>query len=123
MMSHRYAYGVWIVRPGKEEAFAAGWREFAEWTTANAPGAGNGRLFQDENQPHRFISIWAWEDGAAIAAWRSQLGYQERVGKLREMLETFTPADLELRVDVAAATVPSTPSAWVDHLEARHGRR
>jgi heme-degrading monooxygenase HmoA len=122
MMSQPYAYGVWIVRPGREQEFAAGWREFAEWTAANVPGAGIGRLFQDENQPHRFISIWAWDDGAAIAAWRSQLGYQERIGKLREMLETFTPADLDLRVEVAAAPLSAKRSPWVDHVEARPGR-
>ena len=121
-MSQPYSYGVWIVKPGRQEDFVAGWREMAEWTTANAPGAGIGRLFQDENQPSRFISIGPWDDKDAIAAWRSQLGFQERVGKLREMLETFTPADLQLRVEVAAAPLSAQRSAWVDHVERRHGR-
>jgi heme-degrading monooxygenase HmoA len=122
MMSQPYSYGVWIVKPGRQEDFVAGWREMAEWTTANAPGAGIGRLFQDENQPSRFISIGSWEDKDAIAAWRSQLDLQERVGKLREMLETYTPATLELRAEVAAAPLSAQRSAWVDHVERRHGR-
>ena len=122
-MPQPYNFGVWIVRPGRETDFVAGWRELAEWTAANVPGAGIGRLFQDENQPHRFISVGAWDDKDALAGWRSRLGYQERVGKLREMLETFTPATLELRAEVAAAPLSAKRSAWRDHVEARHGRR
>jgi heme-degrading monooxygenase HmoA len=122
MMSKPYTFGVWIVKPGREDDFVAGWREMAEWTAANVPGAGIGRLLQDEDQPTRFISIGPWDDKDAIAVWRSQLGFQERVGRLREMLETFTPANLELRAEVAAAPLSAKRSAWVDHVEARHGR-
>jgi quinol monooxygenase YgiN len=121
-MSQLYAFGVWIVKPGREDDFLAGWRELAEWTAANAPGAGVARLLQDEYQPMRFISIGPWDDQDALAASRSQLGFQERVAKLREMLETYTPANLELRAEVAAAPLSAKRSAWVDHVETRHGR-
>lgn len=121
-MSQPYTFAVWIVKPGREDDFVAGWREMAEWTAANAPGAGIGRLLQDEDQPTRFISIGPWDDKDAIAVWRSQLGLQERVGKLREMLETFTPANLDLRAEVAAAPLSAKRSAWEDHVEARRGR-
>jgi len=121
-MSQPYTFGVWIVKPGREDDFVAGWRELAEWTAGNAPGAGIGRLLQDEDQPTRFISIGPWDDKDALAASRSQLGVQERIAKLREMLETFTPANLELRAEVAAASLPAKHSAWVDHVETRHGR-
>jgi heme-degrading monooxygenase HmoA len=121
-MPQPYTFGVWIVKPGREDDFVAGWREMAEWTAANVPGAGIGRLLQDEDQPTRFISIGPWDDKEAIAIWRSQLGFQERVGKLREMLETFTPATLELRAEVAAAPLSAKPSLWADHVERRHGR-
>jgi heme-degrading monooxygenase HmoA len=120
-MTQPYAYAVWIVRAGCEEDFVSAWRELAEWTEANAPGAGVGRLFQDDDQPSRFMSLWSWDDEEAIAVWRSQLGFQERVGRLRELLETYTPATFRMRIEVAAAR-PSTPSAWVNHVEARHGR-
>ena len=121
-MPQPYTFGVWIVKPGREDDFVAGWREMAEWTAANAPGAGIGRLLQDEDQPSRFISIGPWDDKESIAVWRSQLGFQERVGKLRDMLETFTPANLELRAEVAAAPLSAQRSAWVDHVERRQGR-
>ncbi|MCX6362800.1 MAG: antibiotic biosynthesis monooxygenase [Actinobacteria bacterium] len=120
-MPQTYSYGVWIVKPGREEDFVAGWRELAEWTAANAPGAGIARLLQDEQQPSRFISIGPWDDKRAIAASRSQLGFQERVGKLREMLETYTPANLGLRAEVAATPLLAKRSAWVDHVEERYG--
>jgi quinol monooxygenase YgiN len=121
-MSQPYAFAVWIVKPGREDDFIAGWRELTEWTAANAPGAGASRLLQDEDQPLRFISIGRWGDRNAAAVSRSQLGFQERVGKLREMLETYTPANLELRAEVAAAPLSAQRSAWVDHVESRHGR-
>lgn len=121
-MSQPYTFAVWSVRPGREDDFVAGWRELAEWTAANAPGAGISRLLQDEDQPTRFISVGPWDDKDAIAASRSQLGFQERIARLREMLETFTPANLALRAEVAAAPLSARRSAWVDHVERRHGR-
>ena len=122
MMPQPYTYGVWIVKPGREDDFVAAWREMATWRAAHAPGVGVARLLQDEDQPMRFISIGPWDDKDALASSRSQLGFQEHLGKLREMLETYTPATLELRAEVAAAPLSAKRSAWVDHLETRHGR-
>jgi quinol monooxygenase YgiN len=122
MMPQPYTFGVWIVKPGREEDFVVAWRELAAWTAAHSPGAGVAQLLQDEDQPLRFISIGPWDDKGAIAASRSQLGFQERTAKLREMLETFTPATLELRAEVAAASLSAERSPWVDHVEGRYGR-
>jgi hypothetical protein len=36
-----------------------------------------------------------------VKSWRSLLGFQERLGRLRELLETFTSSTLTLRVEVA----------------------
>jgi heme-degrading monooxygenase HmoA len=103
-MSQRlYTYSVWIVRPGREEEFVAAWRELAEWTTANAAGVGPARLLQDERQPTRFISLAPWDSRRAIAAWRALPGYGERIARLRGLVETFTPAELDLRVEATAA--------------------
>ena len=121
-MSQLYAFGVWIVKPGREDDFVAAWRTLAEWTASNAPGAGISRLLQDEDQPSRFISIAPWDDRDALAASRSQLGFQERIAGLREMLETFTPANLDVRAEVAAAPLSAQRSAWVDHVEDRYSR-
>jgi heme-degrading monooxygenase HmoA len=95
-----YTHGVWVVRSGREEEFVARWRELAEWTAANVPGAGTARLLQDEDHPGRFISIGPWGSRDAVRSWRSLLGFQERLGRLRELLETFTASTLALRAEV-----------------------
>jgi heme-degrading monooxygenase HmoA len=101
-----YTHGVWVVRSGREEEFVARWRELAEWTAANVPGAGEARLLQDEDHPGRFISIGPWESRDAVRSWRSLLGFQERLGNLRELLETTTVSTLTLRVVVDPAVAP-----------------
>lgn len=121
-MSQPYTYGVWIVKPGREDDFVAAWREMAEWRAAHAPGVGAAQLLQDEDQPLRFISVGPWDDKDALAASRSKLGFQERIARLREMLETYTSASLELRAEVAAAPLSATPSASAHHVDSRHGR-
>jgi heme-degrading monooxygenase HmoA len=102
-----YTHGVWVVRSGREEEFVARWRELAEWTAANVPGAGIARLLQDMEHPGRFISVGPWESREAVASWRSLLGFQERLGRLRELLETFSMATLALRAEVEPAQKPA----------------
>ncbi len=64
--------------------------------------------------PGRFISVAPWESREALASWRSLLGYQERLGRLRELLETFTPSTLALRAQVEpTAEPPAAPAAVV----------
>lgn len=107
-----YTHHVWVVRSGREEEFVARWKDLAEWTAANVPGAGTARLLQDMEHPGRFISVAPWETREALSSWRSLLGYQERLGRVRELLETFTPSTLALRAQVeppAAAAAASGP--------------
>ncbi len=95
-----YTHGVWVVRTGQEEEFVTRWRDLAQWTAANVPGAGTARLLQDVDHPGRFISVGPWESREAVASWRSLLGFQERLGRLRDLLETFTASTLLLRAEV-----------------------
>lgn len=94
-----YTQGIWNVKPGRAEEFVAAWTEFAEWTAANAPGAGRGQLLRDAANPDRFVSIGPWESSEAIAGWRALEGWRERVGRMRELLESFEPSTLELMVE------------------------
>jgi len=98
-----YTYAVWVVRSGCEDEFVARWREMAEWTAQNVPGAGTARLLQDEDHPGRFISLGPWESREAVASWRSLLGFQERIGRMRDLLETFTRSTMTLRAEVEGA--------------------
>lgn len=120
-MVELYTHAVWVVKSGCEDEFVARWREMAEWTAANVPGAGNARLMQDEDHPGRFISIGPWESREAVASWRSRLGFQERIGRMRELLETFTRSTLAVRAEVADVAAHGDRLASVERLEAGGG--
>ena len=96
MMAVPYTIGIWQVKPGRGDDFVAAWTEFADWTLANVQGAGSGKLLRDLADENRFISFGPWESLAAIDAWRGLDGWNERVGRIRELLVSFGPATLEL---------------------------
>jgi quinol monooxygenase YgiN len=99
-MSQLYTSGKWIVVPGREGEFVAAWRELAEWTFAEVPGSSWARLLQHQEKPNIFLSFGPWESGDAIAAWRESPGFQERVKRLRGMLEDFEPGVFDSRVEI-----------------------
>lgn len=99
-MNDLYTCGIWTVVPGCEEDFLAAWSELAEWTAANVPGAGWATLVQQEEQPNRFVTFGVWETPEAIEAWRASEGFQERVGRLRALLEGFEPGTYRRRAGV-----------------------
>ena len=99
-MVQPYTHGTWIVKPGKEDDFIRAWKELAEWTKSNVPGAGTGRLLRDREQTNRFASFGPWESLEAISAWRQMPDFQQRIGKIRELLESFEPQTLELVAEV-----------------------
>lgn len=95
-----YSSGVWIAKPGRLSEFVAAWREFAEWSLATIEGAAWAKLLQDRAQPNRFISFGPWDSLEAIEAWRSHPGFAERVGRIRELIESLEPSTLEAVVEV-----------------------
>jgi quinol monooxygenase YgiN len=95
-MGQPYTHGVWTVKPGREEQFVAAWTELAEWSFREVPGSVWAKLLRDSSTPNRFISFGPWEDLDAIDRWRAHPGWQERVQRLRELLEGFEPSTLEL---------------------------
>lgn len=92
-----YTAGIWTVKPGREDEFVAPWRELADWTVGSFPVA-QGTLLRSREAPHRFLSFGPWES-AKIEAWRSAPEWQELVGRMRELIESFEPGTY----DVAAA--------------------
>lgn len=89
-----YTVGIWIAKPGREDEFAACWREMAEWTireVAPAPGT----LLRDRERPARFVSFGPWPDAEAIARWRAHPGFAERVARMRALLDDFSPLTLD----------------------------
>ena len=58
------------------------------------------KLLRDTQDENRFITFGPWESLDAIAAWRELDGFRERVGRVRELLESFEPFTLEPVVEV-----------------------
>jgi heme-degrading monooxygenase HmoA len=91
-----YTMGIWQVKPGYEDEFVAAWQEMAEWTMQEVEGAGpGGTLLRDRELRSRFVSFGPWPDDQSIAGWRGSSGFQERVGRIRTLLEDFSPATLD----------------------------
>ena len=95
-MGQLYTHGRWVVKEGQQKKFEAAWQEVAEWTNANFLGVvgGEARLLQDLDDPTLFYSFGPWETLDAIRAWRADDGFGERVGRMRELLESFEPHTL-----------------------------
>ena len=94
-MATPYTHGVWKVKPGRADEFVAAWTELAEWTRENVPGALWATLLRDTADENRFVSLGPWESFEAIEAWRVHEGFRERVGQVRELLESFEAQTLE----------------------------
>jgi len=85
--------GNWHVRSGREGDFVEAWTEFIRWTHAEAPGAGDFTLLQDEADLQHFVSYGYWSDEGHIEAWRNSAGFAERFARCRELCEDFAGSD------------------------------
>lgn len=94
-----YTCGRWEVAAGREEEFVTAWTELAEWSAANVAGASWATLLQ-EGSAGRFISVGPWASLDAIEGWRASAGFQERLGRIRAMLEGFEPGVFRRRAGV-----------------------
>lgn len=94
-MNKRYTSGIWLVKKGNEAAFIALWKEFAQWTSKNQPGATSAILTQDSTNPSRFISFGPWKDETFIQKWREQPKFGEFIQKARVLCESIQPAILK----------------------------
>jgi heme-degrading monooxygenase HmoA len=94
-MAETYTNGIWVVKEGEEDAFVAAWREFASWGRSWA-GCGTLRLVRDVYEPNRFMSFGPWESFEAQKAWKDDPAFRERIMRVRQHTEDFTPSVLEL---------------------------
>jgi heme-degrading monooxygenase HmoA len=95
-MAQLYTAGDWLVREGKETEFVEAWKELAEWTAGNVSGAGWATLLRDTEEPRRFLSFGPWQSLESIEAWRGSEGFQQRVGRIHDLLEKLRPQTLEV---------------------------
>jgi len=94
-MAETYTNGVWIVKTGEEDAFESAWTEFASWAKT-WPGAGTLRLVRDVSESDRYMSFGVWESFDAQRAWKDSPEFRERMARVRQHVEDFTPSVFEL---------------------------
>ena len=90
-----YTLGIWTVKSGCEDDFVSAWKELAERTRADFPGA-VATLLRERDQPNRFISFGPWDSTEQIEQWRASETFQAGVAKLRGFLDEFAPHTMEL---------------------------
>jgi heme-degrading monooxygenase HmoA len=98
-MAETYTSGMWLVKPGEEDAFVQAWTEFVEWGSG-FPGSGMFRLVRDLEVPGRYMSFCPWESFEAQQAWKEDPEFRERIGRVRAHCEEFEPSTLELSAEV-----------------------
>ena len=95
MIEKLYTHTTWRVKAGMEEEFTARWSEWVDWSHRQGLGA-HARLLRDVERKGTFVSFGPWESMEAVRKWRVLPGYQERVARLHEVLESFEPRTLEV---------------------------
>jgi heme-degrading monooxygenase HmoA len=94
-METLYTHTTWQVKEGQEDEFVSRWSEWVRWSH-DAGLTAPGMLLRDAESPQTFVSLGPWESMTAVRNWRALPGYQERVARLREVVDEFTPRTLEV---------------------------
>ena len=94
-MTETYTSGLWIVKPGEEDAFVEEWRSFVTWAST-MPGSGTFRLVRDLDRPDAYMSFAPWESFDAQRSWKELAEFRERIGRVRSHCESFEPSTHEL---------------------------
>ena len=90
-----YTHTTWHVQASHEDEFVRRWSEWVEWSHREGLDA-PALLLRDVDDPHTFISFGPWQSITAVKSWRALTGYQERVARLREVVDCFEPRTLEV---------------------------
>jgi len=93
-MADVYTHGVWVVKPGNEDAFIDAWSRLARSALAKL-GASRPTLLRDRDHPNEFRTFGAWPTVEAIQAFRSSAMFQDAVVELQPLLESFEPKTLD----------------------------
>jgi quinol monooxygenase YgiN len=95
-----YTSGDWVAKKGLESAFIEAWKDLALWTTENVESATWVALLRDDENPRLFRSFGPWESRESIDAWRESDGFKERVGKIRDLIDSFDAKTMEAVVEI-----------------------
>ena len=97
-----YTTGSWQPFPGQEDAFHGAWEEFARWAAA-LEGAGEAVLVRDLRVVGRYVSFLGWDSMDAIRGWKGHPEFKERMGRVQQHIDKFSPTETEVVVRVSSA--------------------
>lgn len=97
-----YTTGSWQPFPGQEDAFLGAWEEFAGWA-AGLEGAGEALLARDLRADGRFVSLLPWASMEAIRSWKGHPEFKERMGRVQQFVDKFSPTEIEVVARVGGA--------------------
>jgi len=89
-----WTHGVWVVKPGSEDAFVEAWSPLARGAISEL-GSARPVLLRDRDRRNVFKTFGAWPSIEAIEAFRSSVLFQEAVVELQPFLESFEPMTLD----------------------------
>jgi heme-degrading monooxygenase HmoA len=90
-----YTLGIWKVQAGRENDFVRAWSEMANNTKADFTES-VATLLQEMDEPRTFISFGPWESLEQIEQWRSSDTFKNGVGRIRSLLDDFTPHTMQI---------------------------
>ena len=87
-MAAIWTHGIWTVKPGREEEFAAAWREMARDALTECTPRAEPHLLRERERPNVFRSFGEWDDAETVARFREYIRpHIERIGELTESIE------------------------------------
>jgi quinol monooxygenase YgiN len=89
-----WTHGIWIAKPGQEEAFVDAWTNLAR-ASAGRFGAVPPTLLRDRERPNVFVTFGPFASLEAIDEFRSSDVFRDAVGVIRPLLESFEPRTLD----------------------------
>lgn len=96
MEAQPYTVGRWLVKPGRETAFIAAWKELGTFFLSLPQPPGLGTLVQSADEPRLFYSFGSWNRMEDIAAMRSDPRTPGMIRKLAELCEEAQPGNYRL---------------------------
>jgi heme-degrading monooxygenase HmoA len=90
-----YTHTTGRVKPGHEREFVERWSDWVEWSRREGLRE-DAILLRDVESQDAFVSFGPWESVDTVRGWRALPGYQERVARLREVVDAFEPRTFEI---------------------------
>jgi quinol monooxygenase YgiN len=94
-MANVWTHGLWIVKPGAEDAFVDAWTELARAGMEQFRPPAAPKLLRDRERPNVFVSFGPFRDDGDVESFRSSDAFARAREAMRDLLESFEPRTLD----------------------------